>query len=247
MNFKYLEPTQKKTIIITVSLFLIIIIIIFAGYIINSRNTYGEEVKINNYDKYINILPNDRKNAINNSLYNIIKNNLNSDNINIQDAIIRDGSVTTDYNKSTSIYAGSFIVDIPSIKQSYSVTYEWSSIENNINLSGYSATVSCLSSDKLIYSDFNCKDDFINTDKTSNEILLDSLPYSTFNYTITANIEKDNKIKLNIDMILYSSDTQNNERDNSVNKYKTEIINWIKSKNLNPDDFIINYIINTHE
>lgn len=208
-------------------------------------NKYGNGIGVNNYDKYASNLPVDRRDSINATLYKIIKDNSKNGNININDAAIRKDSAEYIYNKTTNINSGSFIIDIPSIKQSYLISYEWSSDENNSNLSGYSATATCLSTDKLIYGDFNCKDNFSNSkNNIDRDPILNYLPYSTFNYTITASINSQNKADLNVGMVLYSSDTRDGNRDNSINKYKTEIINWIKSKSLNPDNYLINYSIN---
>ena len=234
--------TKQKIVIISV---VILFIAFFILFIIRPNNGYGNEVGINNYDKYISNLPADRRNSINSTLYNIIKNNLKSGNPKVKDATIREKSVINNYNKITNVNSGTFIVDIPSIKQSYSIYFEWSADINNVNLSGYTAAASCLSKDKLIYGDFGCKDDFTNN-KTNNDssIILDYLPYSTFNYTITADLNDNNKVSLNVAMILYSTDTRDGNRDNSISKYKSEIVNWIKSKSLNPDNYVINYSIN---
>lgn len=240
MKLSELSKGQKITI---VSAIILSVILIMLFLFMKPNNKYGKEVGINNYDKYISNLPTDRRDSINSTLYNIIKSNLKSGDPSVKDATIRKDSVINNYDSTTNINSGTFIVDIPSIKQSYSIYFEWSTDVNNVNLSGYTAAASCLPADKLIYGDFGCIDDFTKTN-TGSLIILDYLPYSTFNYTITARINDSNKVDLNVDMVLYSADTHDGNRDNSINKYKTEIIDWIKSKNLNPVDYVINYNIN---
>ena len=235
--------TTNQKIIIIVSGFILVIILI-SLFFIRSNNIYGDEININNYDKHIPNLPVDRKNAIDSSLYNIIKDNLKSDDLSINDATIRENSAEYNYDESTNINSGSFIVDIPSIKQSYFISYEWSSDANNKYFSGYTALATCLTSDKLIYSDFDCKDNFSNIE--SRDPILDHLPYSTFNYTITANTNNSSKVDLDVNIILYFLDTRDNNSENSINIYKAEVIDWIKSKNIDPSLYIINYIIKSY-
>jgi hypothetical protein len=241
MRINKLNPKQK---IIIISLVFLLIIISMSLFFIKLHDNNNGTIGINNYNKYTANLPADRRDAINNTLYKIVENNSNSNNPSINDAAVRDNSVEDNYNNTTNIHSGFFIVDMKSIKQSYLISYKWSSDENNINLGGYTATASCLSLDKLLYGDFNCKDDFANsTNTTSRNPILDYLPYSTFNYTVTANNDSG-KITLNVNIILYSSDTRNGQRDNSISKYKTEITDWIKSKKLSPDNYLMNYTIN---
>jgi hypothetical protein len=241
MNIKNLQPRQKIIIALTAFFLLVLLIIIL---FINQGSKYGNGIAINNYNKYIPNLPDDRKNSINSTLYNIVKTNLKTSDIKVSDANIRDGSVKYNYDSNTNISSGSFIVDMPSIKQSYFISYEWSNDSNNSNLSGYSSAAACLTADKLIYGEFNCEDDFSKSkNNTNQDPILSHLPYSTFNYTITANIDNNNKVGLDVNIILYLSDTRNGNRESSINRYKTEINEWIKSINLTPDNYSINYTI----
>lgn len=242
MRLNQLEKKQKIILILVIIVFITIFILLF---FLQPTNKYGDGINIKNYDKYISNLPTDRRDALNSTLYSITKRNLKSDNLNIGDATIRDGSVEYNYDQATNLHSGSFVVDMQSIKQSYSMSYVWSSDTNNTNLSGYTATASCLTPDKLIYGDFPCEDDFNNSKYNKNrDPILDSLPYSTFNYTITATINNDNTTSLDVKIFLYSSDTQNGGREASINKYKAEVTDWIKSISLKPEDYSINYTIN---
>lgn len=242
MRIRELETKQK---IIIISIGFIFIALFLLLLFINPGNKYGEGISVNNYDKYISNLPADRRNALNSSLYIITKNNLKTDDINIKDASIREDSVEYNYDKSTNINSGSFIVDMQSVKQSYFMTYEWSSDANNANFSGYTATSACLPASDLIYGAFDCIDGFANSKSNAeSDPILIHLPYSTFNYTVTADINANNKADLNVNMVLYTSDTRDGNRDNSINKYKTEITNWITSIGLSPADYLINYSIN---
>jgi len=234
---------KQKIIIISIGVILIAVFVL-SFFISRPVNKYGNGINVINYDKYISNLPADRKDSINTALYNITKDNSNNSSVNVKDATIRGDSVTYNYNKDSNINSGSFIVDMQSIKQSYLITYEWSSDISNADLSGYSSSASCLPLDKLIYGNFNCQDSFSSSDNTKNrDPILNYLPYSTFNYVVTANTNNQNRVELDANIILYSSDTRDGNRDNSITKYKTEITDWIKSNGLNPNDYIVNYSI----
>lgn len=208
-----------------------------------THNKNNKEIQINNYDALIPDLPADRKKALDITLYNVVKNNLKTENFNINDATIRDGSVISEFDKSANIHTGSFIVDLPSIEQSYKATYIWSADKNNINAVGYTATIACLPTDKLVYGNFDCVDDFSHSKiKAERDPILNSLPYSTFNYSITADNDSG-KIGLNIDIFLYLADTRDGGRDASIKQYESDALDWIKSKKLNPDDYTIKYTI----
>lgn len=239
---KQLDRKQK---IIIISVVLVFIALFGLLFFFQPNNNYGKGIAINNYDKYVSNLPADSRNSINTAIYKIVKNNLKTSDINVSDATIRKGSATYNYNASTNVNSGSFIVDMQTIKQSYLISYEWSSDDTNVNLSGYTSAASCLPANELIYGDFNCVDSFSNSITNINrDPILDHLPYSTFNYTVTASMNAQNKVDLNVSMILYSSDTRDGNRDNSINKYKVEIVDWIQSIGLNPANYLINYSIN---
>jgi len=237
-----LDKKQQIIIVSSAAVFLTMFALLF---LLMPSNQYGDNIGVNNYDKYIPNLPADRRSSINSTLYKITKDNSNGKDININDATIRKDSVEYNYDKSTDINSGSFIVDMPSVKQSYLISYEWSPDNNNVNLSGYSATAACLPLSRLVYGDFSCKDSFLNSRNNINrDPILNYLPHSTFNYVVTANMNNQNKVDLEANIILYSYDIRDGNRDNSINKYKNEITDWIKSNGLNPDNYFIRYSIN---
>ncbi len=236
----------KKQILIIISLGIVFLALFIALYIFTRPvSKYGAGINVSGYNKYISNLPSDRRDSINTALYKITKSNSNNANLNIKDATIRADSVTYNYDKTTDINSGSFIVDMQSIKQSYQITYEWSSDSNNPDLSGYSSTASCLPVNKLIYGNFNCQDSFSGTvNNIKRDPILDYLPYSTFNYVVTANTNNPDKVELDVSIILYSSDTSYGNRDSSIAKYEAQVTDWIKSKGLSPTNYLINYTIN---
>ena len=61
------------------------------------------------------------------------------------------------YNAKYNGHLGEFVVDIPSVQQSYLIKFN--SDDGSISsLGGYTVLIYCLSEDKMIYPDFDCKD-----------------------------------------------------------------------------------------
>jgi hypothetical protein len=230
---------KKLVAIFAILLTVLVIIGITVGIFTSQQN--GSQIAIGNYDKYVKSLPQDRRAAINKALYGVIKSGLQNKKINVDDAIIREGSYTEVFNSSEKTYSSTFIVDIASIKQSYKVLFTWSK-DAKIVLRGDNLKFDCLSKDQLIYGDFKCSE-ILGLPTSSNDPILQYLPYSTFNYTIALSPVANEKVGLDIRIFLYSSDTRDGNRDQSIDRYKNEAINWIKSKGLDVNNYLITYTI----
>ena len=118
------------------------------------------QIRINNFDQYVRNLSADRRDLIQQNLFNTVRMNLPSDtDLNITDAIIRDGSYSQTYDYNTQIYSTRFIVDIPSIQQSYVVTDKFSPLPPELSgLFDYATLVLCPDEKDLIFKPFNCTD-----------------------------------------------------------------------------------------
>lgn len=110
---------------------------------------------ITNYDTTVKNLPTQRKNyASKMLLYTLNDNGVSTI---PTDVTIRDGSYSQTVNTDTMTYYTTYIVDIPSIKQSYRITDQYSAIDN-YDPTSYATVVTCLNQDELIYGNFNCSD-----------------------------------------------------------------------------------------
>lgn len=113
---------------------------------------------ISNYDSTVTNLPQDEADAIYFQLNYTL--GLNGVNRAVTDAVIRDGS----YNQQITdvehmIYETTFIIDIPSLKQSYSVIDKYSPLPmEESGLTDYTTLVLCPEADDLIYGEFQCTD-----------------------------------------------------------------------------------------
>ena len=122
-------------------------------------NPYGNEVRIDNLSDAYDNLPQKQKDMIFWQLYEMLDNNL-ADGVTIPEsgAVVRDGSAEYSYDENTKVYEGDFIVDVPSLQQSYRVQFVWSPISDSQNLGGYSVVISCLEPELQIYQNDGCKE-----------------------------------------------------------------------------------------
>lgn len=238
------QPQNKfKIAIISCSIFLIgvLIIGILGALGIFAKNPYGNGIKIDNFSQMIKSVPTDTKFAIFTSLYSIVKNNTSEDQeIPTSGALIRDGSLTSEYNPDSNITFNTFMVDIPSLQQSFFGQITWSKDEQ-ADLGGYPILFSCPNKDQLIYPAFKCTNMLGNNPTTElydKYPIISQLPinisyygsnYSGYtNYVISYEADDDYK---NIKLII--TDYTGGNRENALNE--------IRKRGYNPSDYTIEY------
>lgn len=241
------QKTKFKPIHFIVIFFILIVIIfvVISLETIFHKNPFGEELKIDNFSKYYKKVPEETRDSVFASLYNTASLNT-TDTPPTSGAIIRPDSTSETYNQSTEIYSSDFIVDIESIQQSFRVYMEWSKKSDNPNLTGYTVTISCLTGSSSAYGATKCVDMFDNN--SSDKIpalypIVYDLPievseynsnYTVYtHYTITYNIEDDNKI------IVYITDYTGGNYQNALKK--------IRDLGYAPDLYNIQYIDQSNE
>lgn len=205
----------------------LVIIPVFSFLLFGNGNSFGDEIAISNYNDYVKNLPKERRDAINNALYGLVKLNLIDGEKMIKSiAVIRKGSTSESYNKSTDVTSGSFIVDLKDIRESYKATYDWSDNPDNPNVSGYVTTLTCLSDKKdMIYEDFGCKDGSENTGVP----LQYQLPHADIAgpFKIIYAGEDGSAIEIAI--------------TNSTPNGRQKALEWLRSRGFNPTNIIISY------
>ena len=168
---KQINPVVIGAIIVGIVALVLLIITLMNVF---RTNPYGDETKIDNLSDSYSNLPQNEKDLIFFQLYNIIADNVSdSEPVPSSGALVRDGSAEYNYNKDTQVYAGNFIVDIPTVEQSYKVQFEWSPVDNNQNLGGYPVLITCVADDLKIYANDNCKDLFSKNVVWQNEYQID--------------------------------------------------------------------------
>lgn len=185
-------------------------------------------------------MPNDTKKRIYSLLYNTVKNNLeDGSKTPTRGAKVRNDTVTL--TSDDPIFYGNFVVDIPSVEQSYLVYYKWSTIKNDPNVSPEFVTITCLhDASQIIYPEFRCVDNYTYNANTASDpyaYLYSSLPYygtistgEEFRVAIQSYAEAGNYLSVSI--------------DSCGNKKKLaeaeELTNaWIETFNINPENVTI--------
>ena len=126
-----------------------------------NQNEKPNPINITNFDTVVKNLPSTERATLETILASTIKQNTSA-NItltSVKDATIRDGTYVQNYDSQKYVYSTQFIVDIPSLKQSYKITDKYSPLPpEQSGLFDYTQLVLCPSQDELIYGSFNCKD-----------------------------------------------------------------------------------------
>ena len=143
-----------------------IILLIISLISLLKTNDLGPVTRIDNFTSVYDNLSQDDQNMIFGNLYGMIAKNV-PEGVEIPEsgALIREGTAEYDYDESTRVYYGNFVVDIPSIEQSYRVQFEWSPVDNNRNLGGYPVVITCLPKNLRIYEETFCNN-FVEIDAT---------------------------------------------------------------------------------
>jgi len=227
--------TRKIALVGGIALFVIIMII--WGVIVLSSSPH-ESIVIGNFDKYINNLPNTERTTLEIILRQVVDLNSSESGIAINDAFIRDGSTSQERGEDRQIYKTTFIVDIPSIKQSYKITNYFT---DNIEYfsADYRQLVTCLGVRDLIYGDFNCKDRFSTENNlTKSDPILMLLPYRSDTWTADRVIgfNDDNKAILIISTYIPRTGDQA-ILDEFIKPQKVLVEQWLRNNNLDPNDY----------
>ena len=232
-----------------------IIIISAVVYFFINKSAYDNHQSISNLSEYTDGKPTDKKTLdyIEYDLYRVL--NYNSDkakeNDSVKDIVVRKGSFKQ--TSKNSINDVSFIVDIASLKQSYSVKYQWrDDKKRSEGLDEWGTLVECLPIDKLIYGDFQCVDDRIKERGVDNSDPIGRiLPHTVkYKYTIKdyavnddfGDVDPSNRpdetVTLNVEAFVPSWE----DEASVLAQYDSEIKDWIRTNKLNPDRYALNYI-----
>ncbi len=228
--FSQIEKKYKIIIIVGISSFLILVgIIIFIAI-----KSATPRLKIDNIDTVQN-LSSDIITTLEEDLYRTVDDNTD-EKVPTSGALVRTDTIISEYNNSTNVYSGTFIVDIASLEQSYLVQFEWSKEKNNPNLSSTSELISCVRDKSLvIYPDFNCKDQFSFNEKTDDpDVYLNGyLPHIENLSTGENFVVLDN----GVNYLFIQLDNCHNTSlvEEAINKTKA----WLSSIGIDPEKFTI--------
>ena len=122
---------------------------------------YGPQLVIKNWSDNVKNVPDDERDLLEAILYSTLAKNLPpGQNIpNEDDVKIRPGSYSQTYDPDTQIYSTEFLVDIPSVQQTYRVASLYSDLPRlESGLKDYTALVLCPTESELIWAKFDCLD-----------------------------------------------------------------------------------------
>lgn len=230
--------SNKKIAILIIVAFVVVPLIIFLVVNIFRKNHYGDELKIDNFSNIFSNVPGDTRDKVFAGLYDVVVSNINNDDqIPESGALIREGSWEEIYDDEYNMHMGSFIVDIASIKQSYSGYFKWSSDNNNPYFFGNYVGFSCLKEGEIIYKDFVCRDQ--NSDSpTAKFPITNVLPvtveyysdnYSSYTKYFISYILKDDNTKI----VLKITDYTGGNYDKALDK--------IRELGFDPSEYAIEY------
>lgn len=128
-----------------------IILLVISLKEIFHKNPYGPETKIDNIEIVDKNLPRDQKEQVFANLYTVLGYNLGGEEPPKDGALVRERTVEYGYDEATKIYAGSFVVDVAEVEQSFQVQLSWSPEKNNPNLGGYPILITCVPKSLRIY------------------------------------------------------------------------------------------------
>lgn len=224
----YKEKRLRPYIIIGLFILLVIIIISILGIAgVFNQNPFGASTKINNFNQYYKEVPTERYDAVSAALYTTIGYNIPESEIPTQGAMIRESSITNNYNEESLSTLSTFLVDIESIQQTYQIQMQWSN-NPDATMAGYSILVTCPAEDQLIYPSFKCED-MITRDPVSAFFIrypfVNAFPITISqydaNYTTYTNYTIDYEAINNYEGIKFTiSDYTGNNRDNAINELR---------------------------
>lgn len=154
--------------IVTVSIFAVlqifIIVIVIALVNITSSSKYSPpSIEVSGLSQKLEDVPRNSIDVIQSAVYDAVENN-GGTLFGVKksgDAEIRTGTLINTYFEDINMHYINFVVDVPSIEQSYQVFHEWSDDATNMYFMTNMATmVMCPVESQVIYPNFDCQDEY---------------------------------------------------------------------------------------
>lgn len=260
-NFWQNTTNIQKAIIFTIPIIFIVIIIISLITIFNHQNnsfddTDAYHINITNFNQ--TGAAHDYQLALQKSLWQTLQYSNVPYDTNTT-AEIRDNTFSKKINNDFTI--ANFLIDIPSLKQTFNIEYFWPTDSTKIDTSledQYSINITCPEYSKAIYPGEICR-----ISSNPYDSIDQYLPYYGFTDNLEISIEKQRYANDNIPVTAgnsvdnYSTDTVTPDQYSGQNFLwitintcndpnllatgKTYLKNWLTTRLVNPDDFLIEY------
>ena len=227
-NLKLMPKNTKKAIVGIIALIFLIIIGVTINNIVEKSN---QPLTIKNYDRYLSSAPESYEETLLTQIYSLIQDSLpvgTDEDSFVRDAEIRKDSFTE--NKEDGITSTHFLLDIDSLKMTYTVDFAWSKSKKEILPD--SIIVNCPPISEMKYPETTCYGMYNTT--SSPELYL---PYTAF--------AEDGKIKyqLTLSQDLYIINIYTNACNDKAleNQYREEALEWLKSTPINYENYSLYY------
>lgn len=123
------------------------------------HDNQGGNLHINDIKDTVKNLPDSEIKALQSALYYTVIKNTNQDVMKINDAKIRSGSYQQSFDNKNYAYNTTFLIDIPSLQQTYQAKNFYRVTEPGENdATDYNSLVLCPDKSQLIWPDFPCMD-----------------------------------------------------------------------------------------
>lgn len=161
----YQEKRLRPIIISGIIVFIIIIVVgVLGANGLFHKNPYGNGIKINNFSKIYPQVSSDTQDFIYSMLYNAAAlNPIMEEGVNLAKSTAtfqQDYTPKNNYNQETEIYSSIIRVNVPAVRQTFTIHFLWSTKDNNPNLSasGDQVVIQCALNDASTYHATSCAD-----------------------------------------------------------------------------------------
>ncbi len=219
---------------VIISIYVLISIFIIVVAIIIGSTSSSNTIKINNYQDIVKNLSGQEYDSILGILEYTLSLNTSTPASEIKDISIRENSYRQDY--VDNIYSTLFIVDIPSLQQSYQIVDRYS----RSGLAGdYNIQTRCVFGDDLIYPEFKCKDRIsVENDQPFADPIQYVLPLNGTYFQIRASGGVE-KVGVTIKLNMPEPTRENNIKAGEY--YKSLALERIKTLGFTPENYEISY------
>lgn len=241
--------SRKRAVLILAALLAVLGIIIWLVSLglHNDTNQFGKFIKIQNYSSKVKNLNSNARDAMESYLYNVVVKNkiAEKDASRVSDATIREGSDSQKYNSQTTVYDGSFIVDMQSIKQSYNVQYSFSRDKTQYDLGGNQVVVSCLPEKDLKWGPFDCTD-LVSEQSAQYSEVLAYLPYENTSFKLSPDATRGDFLTIVVTLHIADIDLSGDQSQDAaaVAMYKGEVKKWFDARNLDMSKYTFDWNYN---
>ena len=243
-----MTPSNNKVKWIIVIFGVVFIAVIAIAVYIQWRNQSSNESSIKNYSDYVKNIPSSERAQVQAALKEMLeKNNPGKDVGKISDITIRKDSYSQALNKETGIYASAYIVDIPSLKQSYQVESQATATADSSDAEAvgadYTTMVLCLDKKDLLYGNFACKDRISDENNLPySDPVENVLPYNGNDFSASYNGYDKVSNRINIQVLLYVNTSSNDPGMQQIyTQYRDEAKQWLEDQGLDLNNYNISY------